>query len=118
MKAFKTHFYLKETFMAKKDRIDDQPFTCHNDRFQTDTEKGKPHGKAQAGGSVFPGPLVPGDYYTLWLEFVRDKKGGPDTLWLMWYDGEGTPTIPMSGVISADQIKQMTAKLTDFIKLV
>ena len=35
----------------------------------------------------------------------------------MWYDEEGTPTIPMSGVISADQIRQMTAKLATFLKL-
>jgi hypothetical protein len=102
--------------MAKKDRIDDQPFTCHNARFQTDTEKGKPHGKGQASGSVFPEPLVPGECYSLWLEFVRDIKGGPEAFWLMWYDGEGTPTISVSGVIYADQIKQMTAKLTDWLR--
>jgi hypothetical protein len=67
-------------------------------------------------GSVFLEPLVRGDY-TLWLEHVSNRKAGPDTFWLMWYDGEGTPKIPMSGVISADQIKLMTAKLSEFIKL-
>lgn len=103
--------------MAKKDRIDDKPFTCRNARFETDIQKGEPHGKGHARGSVFPEPLVPGDRSTLWLEFVRNTKGGSDTFWLMWYDNEGTPAIPLSGVISVDQIKQMTAKLTDYIKL-
>jgi hypothetical protein len=90
--------------MARKDRIDDRPFTCQNVRFETIE-------------SVFPEPLIPGEPYSLWLERVRDKRGGPDTFWLMWYDVAGTPTIPMSGVISSDQMRHLIARLADFIEL-
>ncbi len=90
--------------MARKNRIDDRPFTCRNARFETIE-------------SVFSEPLIPGENYTLWLERVRDRKGGSDKFWLMWYDEEGTPTIPLSGVISADEMREMVAKLADFIRL-
>jgi hypothetical protein len=53
----------------------------------------------------------------LWLEYVRNKKGGQNTYWLMWYDDEGTPKLPMSGVISENELKTMTSRLTEFINL-
>ena len=102
--------------MGKDHRIEGKPFTCQNAHFETDTSKGERHHRAEAKGSVFTTPLVSSGY-TLWLEYVRDKKGGPDVFWLMWYDAEGVPTIPMSGIMSLEQVRSMTARLSDFIAI-
>ena len=96
--------------MAAKDRIAGEPFTCCNRRFQTDVNKGKPHGPGNARGSVFDEPLVPGAY-SLWLEHAVNKENDSSTFWLMWYDAEGSPTIPMSGIISEEQIEEMARRL-------
>ncbi len=104
--------------MAKKNQLNEQPFTCDNLGFQTNTQKGMSHGLGKAKGSVFKKPLVVSiDGKTLWLEHVIDKKNHSETFWLMWYGSDGSPTIPMSGVISADQVKEMASRLADFIKL-
>ena len=103
--------------MAEKDRLNGIPFTCSNRRFHTNADKGKPHGSGQTRGSVFDLPLVSSNGYTLWLEYVIDKTNASETFWLMWYDSAGSPTIPLSSVISADQMKDMTSRLADFIKL-
>lgn len=103
--------------MARKDRLDGQPFTCSNTRFETRTDKGEPHGPGNATGSVFGEAIIPGDGYTLWLEHVRDKSGGSDMFWMMWYDPEGTPTIPMSGVFSKDQLREMVSRLARFVEV-
>jgi len=66
-------------------------------------------------GSVFEEPLVPGDY-SLWLEYAVDTKTDSETFWLMWYDADGSPTIPLSGVISAGQVRDMASRLATFIK--
>jgi hypothetical protein len=98
--------------MAAKDRFEAKPFTCANRRFRTHIEIGQPHGNGQAGGSVFPDPLVDNGGYTLWLEHVTevgDEDGG--LFWFMWYDQSGSPTIPASGVLNLDQIKEMTNRL-------
>jgi hypothetical protein len=79
---------------------------------------GKTHGRAKAKGSVFVRALLTAsNNHSLWLEYVTDKKGDSETFWLMWYDPEGSPVIPMSGVISIDQIKEMSRQLAGFIKL-
>ncbi len=101
--------------MARKDRIDDQAFTCGNYRFETDTLKGHPHGTDQSPGSVFEQPLIEHDGYSLWLEHVRGKRGDSDCYWLMWYDLEGSPTIPLSGVFDASDIQTLAARLAAFI---
>lgn len=103
--------------MAEKDQLNGIPFTYSNRRFHTNTEKGKPHGSGEARGSVFDLPLVSSNGYTLWLEYVIDKTIASATFWLMWHDSVGSPTITLSGVISADQVKDMTSRLMDFIKL-
>ncbi len=96
--------------MAEKDRLEGMPFTCSNRGFETNVKRGQPHVEGSASGSVFHEPLVSSGY-TLWLEYVTDKGGGEDRFWLMWYDDEGTPKIPMSGVMTEPQLKDMVRKL-------
>jgi hypothetical protein len=61
-------------------------------------------------GSIFDEALLrASNNQSLWLEYVTDKQGNSETFWLMWYDAEGDPSIPMSGVVSLDQIKEMSA---------
>lgn len=103
--------------MADKDRLEGQQFTCSNRRFHTNTEKGESHGLGKVRGSVFGEPLVSSDGYTLWLEHVIDKARQSETFWLMWYNADGSPTIPASGVISTDKIKEMARRLMTFIDL-
>lgn len=101
--------------MAHKHRLNGQAFTCSNYRFDTKTNAGKPHGAGQASGSVFDTALVthPGGY-SLWLEHVTDKQGGPDVFWLMWYDQNGDPTIPASGVLDLQQLRDVAKGLIDY----
>lgn len=100
-----------------------EPFTCENRRFQTDTTKGKPHGKdangaKRADGSVFDGPLFDNGVASLWLEHVHDTHQPDGSFyWLMWYDARGNPTIPLSGVMSADDVREMAGLLTRFMEL-
>lgn len=94
-----------------------QPYTCRNSRFQTDLTRGKPHGAAQARGSVFNAPLVNNGGYSLWLEYVEDHKFGGNMFWLMWYDGNGAPTIPASGVFDETQLRDMNSQLATFIRV-
>jgi len=103
--------------MAFKNRIDDQAFTCGNSRYETDTLRGHPHGAGEACGSVFEHPLIVHDGSSLWLEHVRSKKGEPDCYWLMWYDSDRSPTIPMSSVFDAPDIQTLAARLAAFIQV-
>jgi hypothetical protein len=103
--------------VAHKDRLSGKPFTCSNRRFHTNTCEGKPHGAGQEKGSVFDEPLLSSEGYTLWLEHVLDRAEGRKTFWLMWYDPDGSPTIPLSGVFSHDQIREMTSRLASFIEV-
>ena len=102
--------------MAEKHRLKGKAFTCSNRNYQTNITKGKRHGSGQAKGSVFDQPLV-SNHYTLWLEYVTEKNSDQERFWLMWYDADGSPTIPLSGVLSASQLKDMSGRLTDFIRL-
>ncbi len=97
--------------------INGQPYTCRNARYQTDVTRGKSHGAGHASGSVFDAPLVNTGQYSLWLEYVQDHKYGGDCFWLMWYDGNGRPTIPASGVFDAGQLRSMNAQLAAFIQV-
>ncbi|GJD88225.1 hypothetical protein BHAOGJBA_1738 [Methylobacterium hispanicum] len=90
------------------------PYTCENARFMTNLNKGHPHGPGQARGSVFPVPLVHSGY-SLWLEHITDKKEGTEAFWLMWYDQRGAPTIPASGAMWPDQLREMIAQLSAFV---
>jgi len=64
---------------------------------------------------VFREPLIEaGD--TLWLEHVLDKSARePPCYWLMWYDASGIPAIPMSSVLSRDDIANMGRLLASFL---
>lgn len=97
--------------------INGQPYTCRNARFQTDVKRGKPHGASPACGSVFAAPLVDNGGYSLWLEYVEDHKNSGSMFWLMWYDGQGSPTIPASGVFDDDQLRAMNGQLSSFIRV-
>lgn len=103
--------------MAAHNRLNGAPYTCRNSRFWTDITKGHCHGHGQVRGSVFDSPLVEGDGYSLWLEYVEDRDGGWEPFWLMWYDSEGNPTIPMSGVFDQSQMRAMVEKLASFIEI-
>ncbi|HSY35806.1 MAG TPA: hypothetical protein VK814_08660 [Acidobacteriaceae bacterium] len=108
--------------MAKKDRIivngQPQDFTCKNSRFATDITKGQPHvdPAAKARGNTLDGPLADSDGHTLWLEYVSDLEDENKKLfWLMWYR-DGIPTIPMSGVMTKNDLCKMSEKLEIFCK--
>ncbi len=97
--------------------IDGRPYTCRNKRFQTDLSNGEPHGVGNAAGSVFDEPLIESDGYSLWLEYVVDHKFGDKCFWLMWYDVNGEPTIPLSGIFNLDQLREMNSRLASFIQV-
>jgi hypothetical protein len=104
--------------MAAKDRINGTvPFTCENRAFKTNIHKGVPHSASQARGSVFDAPLIDHGDNSLWLEHVTVKADGSDCFWLMWYDADGTPTIPLSGVLEAGDIKRLAGRLAAFIQV-
>jgi hypothetical protein len=97
--------------MAAKDRIivdgEPQDFTCKNIRFETNIKKGQPHidQNSEVLGNALDGPLAMRNDYSLWLEYVIDNDQN-DWYWLMWYK-DGIPTIPMSGVMSTDDLCKM-----------
>jgi hypothetical protein len=104
--------------MTRKHRRDDAPFTCSNRSYETNTARGRPHGEANERGSVFEEPLITNlDGGTLWLEYVIEKATATDTFWLMWYDSEGSPTIPLSGVFDSNQLREMVSRLAKHIEL-
>lgn len=106
--------------MAREHRIRDENegylnFTCRNVGFETDIHhlKGKHHGSSRrAKGSVFASPLKDWGAVSLWLEYVRDRRH-PDRewYWLMWYNKDGRPTIPMSGVFSGADLAKTIGRL-------
>lgn len=107
--------------MAEKDRLvvdgRAQDFTCGNSRFCTDVASGFPHFDSGAGGNALREPLAESGDSTLWLEHVIDKRSpNPDRgalFWLMWYRN-GIPTIPMSGVLTADDLRRASSLLSGF----
>lgn len=108
--------------MAGRIETQDGPldFTCRNNRFETNTQRGHPHGRYPARGSVFTEPLLAAEEesggYSLWLEYVRDhKENDDDYFWLMWYGGDGRPTIPLSGVFRRNDIGEIGRRLASFI---
>lgn len=90
-------------------------YTCENRRFRTNIDKGYSHGSlSPVKGSVLEDALI-NTGYSLWLEHVLDKTSGDEVYWLMWYDHNGTPTIPMSGIFGKDELEQMIGKLARFV---
>jgi hypothetical protein len=105
--------------VAKDHRIKEDgqliAYTCKNYRFRTDISKGSAHGGHRVRGSVFEEPLVQNtDGYSLWLEHVTNDSGDA-YYWLMWYDPDGVPTIPMSGILDREHIADMSRLLASFI---
>lgn len=90
------------------------PFSCGNRRYRTNINKGVPHGASPTRGSVFPVALI-NHGYSLWLEHVEEIGSGDEVYWLMWYDSNGTPTIPMSGIFDKAELGEMTKQLTGFL---
>jgi hypothetical protein len=105
--------------MAFKDRLNGIAYTCRNRRYQTNIGRNgsHPHGAGQAMGSVFPHWLVNHNGYSLWLEHVFEPTTGAEWFWLMWYDPNGDPTIPLSGVFDAADIQEMVGRLASFIQV-
>ncbi len=107
--------------MARDHRITDNggnrlPFTCENSRFRTNTDKGFPHyPRADTRGNVIKSALVDYGNYSVWLEHAFDKLEEEEMYWLMWYDEDGVPTIPMSGVFGRDELENMVSRLTRFV---
>lgn len=107
--------------MAKDHRIRDTSgqavsYSCENRRYRTDIAKGEPHSPlSQSRGSVFPSPLVQCDGYSLWLEHVQGPETEAEVYWLMWYDPDGVPTIPSSGIFGRTELSRMLEQLARFV---
>jgi len=107
--------------MAQDHRILDSngvrlPYTSENRGFKTNISKGCRHGSVSStAGSVFDSPLVSTGGYSLWLEHVVNKANYNEAHWLMWYDSQGIPTIPLSGVFGKNELRQMISQLADFV---
>jgi hypothetical protein len=107
--------------MARDHRIVDAnglrlDFTCENRAYVTNVEKGFPHGaSASVRGSVFDGPLILGATHSLWIEHVLEKGTSRECYWLMWYDQQGMPTIPLSAVFDRADLEQMAGRLARFV---
>jgi hypothetical protein len=93
------------------------PFTCGNRRFMTDLSRGYAHSvlHADSTGSVLPDAVFDFGEASIWLEHVVDRHSGERCFWLMWYNAEGKPTIPMSGVFGVDEIERASSALRDFV---
>jgi hypothetical protein len=107
-------------WVAAKDRWNGVPFTCGNAGYYTNANRqnSQPHAPNPTGGSVFVDPVLrTHDDYTLWLEYVTEIGTGNECFWLMWYDLNGSPTIPMSAVFDADQIQVIASRLASFIRV-
>ena len=102
--------------MAANNRLNGKPYTCANRRFETCVDDGFAHREGTSRGSVFPFPLVDSEH-SLWLEHVIDNEENNRVYWLMWYDRAGNPTIPVSSVLSAADVRNMASQLACFIEL-
>ena len=88
------------------------PFTCENRRYVTDLAEGFPHSpRGEARGSTIKGPLFDFGDASIWLESVVEKASGEKCFWLMWYDSNGRPIIPLSGVFSQSDIERAAQAL-------
>jgi hypothetical protein len=91
-------------------------YTCFNRAYSTNINKGFSHSNlSTTRGSVLENPLINSNGYTLWLEYVIDRDGDDDIYWLMWYDENGCPTMPMSAIFTRNDLANMISQLTNFI---
>lgn len=93
------------------------PYTCENILYKTDITRGNPSNtQHMKRGSVFNQSLIDSQSHSLWLEYVIDKQNDDTELfWLMWYDSQGKPTIPLSGIFRRNDIQLMVGRLAEFI---
>ena len=107
--------------MARDHRIIDAdgqrvPYSCQNSAYRTNINKGEPHGpNSETRGSVFRTSLVAHGDSSLWLEHVVELQTGAELYWLMWYWQDGTPSIPLSGVLNRSELSRMIGQLAQFI---
>lgn len=87
------------------------PFTCENRRYATDLTEGFSHGSAEARGSVLEAPLFDFGDASIWLEHVVERATGEKCYWLMWYDADGRPNIPLSGVFGHEDLERAAQAL-------
>lgn len=91
-------------------------YTCHNAKFETNIAKGEPHGPCPTCGSVFKKGLAAYQGGSLWLEHVREHENPDEPLyWLMHYDGSGYPVIPLSGVMSNDDLQELARLMASLV---
>ena len=91
------------------------PFTCENRGYMTNIKKGEKHGEAEARGSVFERPLADDGSNSIWLEHIVQKSDGAECYWLMWYDSEGTPNIPLSAIMWKEDVQEMSRLLASLL---
>ncbi len=93
------------------------PFSCKNKKYQTDVNKGQSHWNVPTLGSVTGQALITGDNgYTLWLEHVHSEyEPQEEFYWLMWYDSDGMPAVPMNSIFNRDQLTDMVRQLMRFV---
>ena len=97
------------------------PFTCENRRYMTDLTTGFPHApNGEALGSVIDGPLFDFGDVSIWSKHVVERATRERCSWLMWYDADGRPTIPLSSVFdradiehAAQALRSLTTGRTD-----
>jgi len=95
---------------------EEQKYTLENYGFRTDTSKGKAHGAGNVRGSVFTEALFTGEQNdSVWLEHVIGKGDGKALYWLVWYDSEGKPKIPLSAVFGREQLAEMVKRIAEFV---
>ena len=93
-------------------------YSCQNYGYRTDAATGRPHSSHSTTlGSVTGQPLVQtSEGATLWLEHVEESKNpSQKCYWLMWYDPNGMPTIPLSGVFDRSELGQLAQQLMQFV---
>jgi hypothetical protein len=108
--------------MAKDHRINQGGaplnYSCENYGYRTDIGNGQPHSSyAATRGSVTGQPLVrTSQGATLWIEHVEEVKNSTQKCyWLMWYDPDGKPTIPLSGVLDKTELGRLAQQLMQFV---
>jgi hypothetical protein len=90
-------------------------YTCENNRFKTDISRGHPHGIQGTGGSAYAEAILLSNGWSLWLEHVVEKTNDQEWLWLMWYEPNGRPTIPLSGVFTLSDLEKMVGRLLPLV---
>jgi len=89
-------------------------FTCQNAKYETNINKGEPHGQGQALGSVFPQSLIGKEESSLWLEHVVNRETREELYWLMWYK-KVVPAIPLSSVFTKSDLEVFAQQMARFV---